>query len=390
MEVKVIASLEELETYVPAWDDLAAAALEPNPFYESWMLLPALRNFSAGKNVRVALVLDNSGRSPVVCGLFPLQSNRHYMGVPVSTWSLWKYNHCPLTAPLIREQCAREVVTALFDWLSSRDINCQLLELRFVPGEGALNQLLVDQFNALEARPLVWEWFTRALFKPMDSADRYLSAALSGKHRKAFRRRAELLAELGKVEYTLPEPDANIGNWIQSFLRIEASGWKGREGSAMACREADRRFFTEVVTNAFGKQRLMMPAMLLNGNPIAQNCYFTGGRGSFHFKPAFDEEYARFSPGFHMECEMIRHLHSKPEIEWLDSCTTPTNEMYNRLFLSRRTIQSLLVPIRQGVGGLVVSTMPFLRSLKRTALSVFEPTPAANGNAKTQQSGAVL
>jgi hypothetical protein len=353
------------------------------------MLLPALRNFGAGKNLRIALVLENGSRSPVVNGVFPFVANRHYMGVPISTWSLWKYNHCPLTAPLIREQCAREVMDALFGWLSSRETNCQLLELRHVPGEGILNQLLVDQFHALEMRPFIWEWFTRALFKPMGSVDQYMSAALSGKHRKAFRRRAELLAELGEVEYTLPDRAAAIDGWIDSFLRIEAGGWKGREGSAMACRESDRRFFTEVVTTAFGRGQLVMPAMLLNGKPIAQNCYFTAGRGAFHFKPAFDEEYSRFSPGFHMECEMIRHLHGRPEIEWLDSCTTPTNEMYNRLFLSRRTIQSLLVPVRQGVAGLVASTIPLLRNLKLTARSLFE-SAAATASAKTQKAGAAL
>ena len=32
---------DALEPYVPAWDSLAAGALEPNVFYEPWMLRPA-------------------------------------------------------------------------------------------------------------------------------------------------------------------------------------------------------------------------------------------------------------------------------------------------------------------------------------------------------------
>jgi len=31
-----------LEAIVPAWEELAAHALEHNPFYEPWVLLPAL------------------------------------------------------------------------------------------------------------------------------------------------------------------------------------------------------------------------------------------------------------------------------------------------------------------------------------------------------------
>ena len=191
--------------------------------------------------------------------------------------------------------------------------------MRHILGEGVFDQLLADQLTKMGVLPFVWEWYTRAFFKPLATADQYLSIALSGKHRKALRRRAELLAEKGTWKYVHPEAGENIQTWIDSFLRIESSGWKGREGSAMASDEAHRNFFTEVIRNAFHRNRLLMPAILLNDTPIAQNCYFLAGHGSFHFKPAFDEEYAQFSPGFQMECETIRYLHGRREIEWMDS-----------------------------------------------------------------------
>ena len=112
-----------------------------------------------------------------------------------------------------------------------------------------------------------------------------------------------------------------------------------------------------------------MAALLLDGAPIAQNCYFRAGRGSFHFKPAFDEQYAEFSPGFHMECETIRHLHTRPDIEWMDSCTSPDNEMYNRLFPDRRIIQSLLIPVG-AAGRLAVAALPLLKLIKHSILAL--------------------
>jgi len=39
----------QLEEHLPAWEDLALAAIEPNVFYESWMLLPALRAYGGGQ-----------------------------------------------------------------------------------------------------------------------------------------------------------------------------------------------------------------------------------------------------------------------------------------------------------------------------------------------------
>ena len=249
-------------------------------------------------------------------------------------------------------------------------------------GEGVFHQLLIDQLDNMGTVPLIWEWYTRALFRPMDTADQYFNVALSGKHRKALKRRTELLAELGPVEFTVADDDADISNWIEAFLRIESSGWKGREGSAMACQEPNRNFFVEAVTGSFRKKRLLMTAMRVDGKIIAENCYFRGGKGAFHFKPAFDEEYARFSPGFHMECELIRYLHGRPEIEWLDSCTSSGNEMYNRLFIARKTIQSLIIPTRGGFGGLLVSAIPCLRYLKRTTRARFSST--RNGTAASE------
>ena len=41
--VQVVRTREALEAIVPAWEELAAQACEANPFYEHWILLPALR-----------------------------------------------------------------------------------------------------------------------------------------------------------------------------------------------------------------------------------------------------------------------------------------------------------------------------------------------------------
>jgi len=390
MEVRIVSEEEALAGHVPAWTMLAESALEPNPFYEHWMLLPAVRHYGRGKDLKFVLIFQKDLRpAPLLCGLVPLERIHHFMGLPVSGWSVWKYNHCPFTTPLIRNDCAREVLAAFFQWLLSHETGGHLLEWRYVLGEGMFNQLLIDQLHHLGTVPLVSEWYTRAFFRPMENPDRYLSVALSGKHRKAFKRRADLLAEMGPLEFTVANESIDIGDWIGSFLRIESSGWKGREGSAMACTEPNRRFFSEAVTNAFRANRLLMTALRLGGKTIAQNCYFRAGIGSFHFKPAFDEEYARFSPGFHMECELIHYLHSHPEIEWMDSCTSSGNEMYNRLFIARRTIQDLLIPIRGGARGLLVSAIPCLRYLKKTAKTVFGSNPSPNGRPKTEVPEAV-
>jgi hypothetical protein len=98
LSVTVVEDLTALEPYVSAWEDLAAAALEPNVFYEPWMLMPAIRAFGAGRRARFALILaPNPARPlgpPLLAGLFPLEIKGHYHGIakklPLKTISLWR------------------------------------------------------------------------------------------------------------------------------------------------------------------------------------------------------------------------------------------------------------------------------------------------------------
>lgn len=380
MFLKLISDCDALLPYVKSWEALAAAALEPNPFYEHWMLLPACRHFRGNQEVRVLLAFreDPSASSdPVLCGVFPLKRERRYMDLPLPAWTLWKYPHCFLTAPLLRAAHAKETLAAFFDWLGSEEAGCRMFEMRYTPGEGRFHQLLVDEVNKLDTAPLLWECFTRAFYRPGNSADDYLSAAFTTKQRSEIRRRGKLLGELGPVTFTVLEREGDVEKWSRDFLRLEASGWKGREGSALACREADTQFFFEVMRLGMANGRALLPAIEVNGIPVAKNSFFLSGEGAFYFKTGFDEQHAKLAPGLQLEYETIRYLHGKPEIRWMDTCTSSDNELYNRMFADRRTIQTLLVPIGEGFGSFAASTLPLLRSLKRSFRSLVKKAPGA-------------
>jgi hypothetical protein len=281
---------------------------------------------------------------------------------------------------LIRATCAREAFTAAFDWLTSSEAGGRVFELRYVPGEGAFAQLLVDQCHGMGVVPLLWECFTRAFFRPAESAEQYLAAALTGKQRGEVRRRAKLLGNFGAVSFAALQPGADIRAWSDSFLALESSGWKGREGSALASNEADRKFFFEVMEEGWRQGKLLLSGIHVDTTPVALNSFFLSGGAAFYFKTGFDEQHAKLAPGFYLECETIRHLHDRSDIRWMDTCTSADNEMYNKLFLDRRTIQTLLVPLtRVGVAGFALSALPLLRQMKRSFAKQRQPEAAHAG-----------
>ncbi|HEV2664880.1 MAG TPA: GNAT family N-acetyltransferase [Blastocatellia bacterium] len=366
MSVMVGATLAALTEFLPAWEDLAANALEPNVFYEPWMMMHALRNLGSGKTILTALIFTADPTrpgTPLLCGLFPLECERGYKGLPVKFLRLWRHKHCFLATPLIRAGYERETLDAFFDWLATDARSGALIEFNTIPGEGPFQQALSDYLCSSAKPNYISEGYGRAFFRPAADADAYLCAALSGKRRKMIRRQEKLLSEIGRLEWDEITPDDDVAVWIKEFLQLEASGWKGREGGALALNEAERNYFEAVVAEAFRRGQLMMLAVRLDGRPIAYKCGFLAGSGLFTFKIAFDENYARHSPGVLLEVENIRRLHTQSRIEWADSCAGPFDSMFKRLWPSRRMIRDVIVSTGKAPGDLLISMIPLLKWL---------------------------
>ena len=377
MSLTVVQSAAELAQHLAAWEDLAANTCESNVFYEPWMLLPALEAFGADAQLRFVLVYttgpSNEGSKPVLCGFFPLELHGRYKGLPIKYTSLWKYNkYCVLCTPLIRPEFATDCLVTFFNWLAQAHDTGAMLKLEFVSGEGPFNQLLIDYFNesgnllAVEARS------NRALLQRcgdgLAAAESYINTALSGKRRKELRRQEKLLREQGRLEYLELTDSSEAERWFEQFLQLEAQGWKGKEGSALAANAAAREFFLQTVRAAFARDQLMMLALCLNGQPIAMKCNLLTGPGAFAFKIAFDENFAAYSPGVHLELENIRRTHTATNLAWMDSCATAKHFMINRLWLERRALKTLLAATGKRGGNLLIAFTQLLLWLKRISL----------------------
>jgi hypothetical protein len=133
----------------------------------------------------------------------------------------------------------------------------------------------------------------------------------------------------------------------------------------MASIESSRAIFRAAGRNGHALGKLQMLGLFLDGRPIALKCNYLSGAGGYTFKIAYDEIFARYSPGVQLELDNIEEMHRRSDLQWLDSSTTPGHFMLHRLWQERRTIQSLLVATSRWVGNIVVGLLPFLRSLRR-------------------------
>ena len=379
MSVIAVRDLIALSAFVPAWEELAAVALEPNVFYEHWMLLPALEAFGAGKDISIVLVLIHDLHNPdapaKLGGLFPLEPIRRFRNLKFSALSLWQHAHCYVCTPLVRADAASECMVELFRWFRSGAAGASLMELKRISGDGPFYKMLIDLSNELGLISWTTDIFTRGLWRGGYDTSTNPESAVSGELRRRLRRKEKRLGELGRVEHLALRPEDDVGRWINEFLQIEASGWKGQRGSALASSDGDCRYFTEVATSAFRRGRLLMLGLNFDGRPIARRCAFVAGEGSFAFKTAYDEKFADFSPGAMLEMDSIRQLNTLPCVRWMDSCAATDNSLVNRLSNDRRTIQSLAIG-GSTLGELVVAGLPLLRWTNRRILKRSSEAPA--------------
>jgi CelD/BcsL family acetyltransferase involved in cellulose biosynthesis len=370
LTVRVLEDPAALAAHVAAWEDLAQHAAEPNPFYEPWMLLPALEAW--GREARLQFVLVHAG--PLLCGLFPLERRSRYRGLPFPHVRLWKYIHCFLGTPLVRRSHARETLHALLDWLARDRNGAAAIEWGEVAGDGPFFAALGDVLDDGGKQAFRSYKRSRAVLRRRADGEAYLREALPGTSRKEYRRLERRLADAGTVRYEAPEGEAAI----DAFLRLEAAGWKGERGSALGSSEAGQRFFRRATQAAAARGRLMMLGLTVAGRPVAMKCNFLAGEGAFAFKIAYDESYARCSPGALLELENIRAFHRRPELAWMDGCAAPDHFMLNRLWLERRSLVDLISASGRAPGDFLVSSLPLLHWMRRSLRARAHPGgPAA-------------
>jgi len=119
------------------------------------------------------------------------------------------------------------------------------------------------------------------------------------------RRRAEQLGEVS-AEVLAPVPD-ELPPLLDEVFRVEAAGWKGREGTALAEDPARRRFFESFARSAAEAGILRLAFLRIGGRTAAVQLAAQCGGRFWLLKVGYDEEFKRASPGTILMLETIRH-----------------------------------------------------------------------------------
>ncbi len=336
----VCASWRRMIDEKEAWDELAQCAAEPNPFFESWYLLPSLETFDSGGDTSILCFTQQR----VLCGLMPIVRQQQYGSWPLPHIGNWLHPNIFFGTPLVAPGAEVHFWRAVLDWADANPALSLFLHLNEIALDGPVYAALESVLTA-DGRPWgVVERKERARLSSDLDAETYLAKSLPARKRKDLNRRFRRLGELGEIDFRWETGSGGLVRWIEEFLALEAAGWKGDAGSAMACDAATEALFRESLIGAASRERLVRLSLRLNDTPIAMLSTFLTPPGAFGFKTAFDEDYARFSPGFLLEREFLTALH-RFDIRWCDSCAAADHSVMNRIWDERRPLGRVSIAI---------------------------------------------
>lgn len=325
-----------------AWDELTARAVEPNGYYLSpW-----------------ALAVDAGARRrshvDALCGLTPARRLVALMPV-ISAWRAFRLplpllvsaeSYGTLHTPLLSRDDATGAAQALLDDALSR--GARAIVLREVPLQGAAVAAIRDALARNGLAPAVLHAYPRACLDATRDAEALLREALGAKKLKELRRQRNRLSDNGALTFTVAKSTQDVSRAVETFLALEASGWKGKRGTALVQHGGDAAFIRNATVELAARGQCEIAVLSAGAAPIAAGIILKHDNRAFWFKLGIDERLAKLSPGVQLALELTHHFCADPSVKFVDSTAPADSPMINPIWRERFTIGDLVIPLKAG------------------------------------------
>jgi CelD/BcsL family acetyltransferase involved in cellulose biosynthesis len=346
------------ETPLDQWQDLANNSVDPNPFFTPEFLQPFLQAFPAA-TVRLLVIRAKSSQDWRMAA--PIGRRRAGLAVPIKT--TWTSYYAPLGTPLLRDTGGPDDVAA---FVRAGAGSANLMAMPFLPCSSRV-ALLAEEITGWESR---WaEKLSRAGHSFGELGEIQYKTAMSGKRRKEMRRQLRRLEDHGPIRIAhLMGEEAIEG--FEEFLKLEAEGWKGRAGTALSSDPETALFSRNVIKNRSFNNGVRIDQLWAGDTLIASLILFIEGAHVFSWKIAFNETFARMSPGAQIAAISMKQNLQSPDILEADSLAVPGHSMIEPLWRGRVDIGTLVLskgPLGSSLASLTAVDLKLERSLRSKA-----------------------
>ena len=322
------------------WRGLSERAIEPNGYYlPEWELAV---NASASGHTGASML--SAWNDAGLIGLMPVVSMSRAYKIPLPAL-VSAHPYGTLCTPPLDRDTAIDAVSQLT--LKARKAGARALILRDMSLSGPAMKAFTESLRREDLRPRVLQSYLRASLDATRDAEELLREALGNKKLKELRRQRHRLAEHGAVSFDAARSPDEVAGAIEVFMKLEAGGWKGERGTALAQDEGDAAFIRRATRALAENGQCEIVTLRAGDTPVAAAIVLRHQDRAFYFKLGVDERFAKFSPGVQLTLDLTRHLCADPMIASADSTASPDHPMINPIWRGRFAIGDVLIPLRK-------------------------------------------
>lgn len=281
------------DALAPEWPALLARTHRDAPFYTHAFLRCWLDAFAKDAPVRCVVARDGKG---LRAALVLVERKESFYGLPVKKLAGAANVHSA-RHDLIADAHDPEAIAAV--WGALEKLDWDVLELPDVPphdgAQGAARELI--GLAGAEGCPTgLWESM-QTPYIPLGEPLEQVMGRLTSKFRSNLRRRRKKLGEVGAVAFERVTGGPELLARLDEGFALEAAGWKGREGTAIANHAATRQFYTTLAEASAEQGTLSLFFLRAGGRAVAFYFALTHGGVCYLPKLGFDETLGQASPG---------------------------------------------------------------------------------------------
>lgn len=313
------------------WAALSLQAGAANIFAQDWFMDASLRHSLDGRDAWLAVVSHPGG---AWLGVMPLRTEGRFGRWPARVWRSWSGSNQFLGTPLVDVGSADLFWKSLLAFLDSRAGSEILLHFQGFDADDPVTVALLDRCNQEGRAFEVIHCVDRPAHRAGISADSRGDAKLRGRLRNLERR---LERDHGPVAMSLACPSLPCAPWIEAFLEMEASGWKGRIGSALESDIATAGLFRSVIERGHADGSARLATLTAGGRVVAMSSWFESATWGHGFKMTFDEAFRAYAPGQLLMREISDRVAARADLSF-DTCVPRDSSSSHKLWKSSRRI----------------------------------------------------
>lgn len=343
VRTETVRDLEALALHRPAWDRLAWSAPQEVPtILPGWV--DAFLRHRLGKQEKWICCFAYAGDQLI--GVLPIVVSPHpLLGLSRPTLRTPFDGNTPSGDVLLASDYAATAFRALLEEVE-REVPHHLgIDLRAIRQNSPVWVPLQDcPTEYIMRRGL------RRLYSRLDtsgSADTYWSNL--GRLRRNLRSSRKKLEKVGDVSIEIRRP-SDAEDFLPEYLQLDASGWKGRNGTAIVDDADVLAFYKTLVSNLAAQGQWEWHILRVGERIIAAEMGVRCGRSLILPKYAFDEEFAFCSPGNLLTQEVFSDAFARVGISEINHMSLSdsdhfwrmSQDEYTDVHLIRRSVASSL------------------------------------------------